>query len=81
MCLEGNGCRQSVLDSTWGRCELVVFCYTRDGYSCNTGQQPRQMQESELPIGPELEVSRFSTMCCQHNQLYAQITIIVPRVE
>ena len=54
---EGNACRQSVLDATWERCELAVFCYIRYGYSCNTGRQPRQMEESELPIRPAFKVS------------------------
>ena len=77
MCPEGNGWGRSVLDSTWGRYELAVLLDTRYGYSCNTGQQYRQMEESNLPIRPAFKFPRCSKLCCQHNQMYAKITVIV----
>ena len=79
MCPEGNGWGRSVLDSTWWRYELAVLLDTRYGYSCNTGQQYRQMEESNLPIRPAFKFPRCSTFFSRHNQLYEQIRGIEAR--
>ena len=79
MCPEGNSWRRSVLDSTLEEYELAVFCDTSDGYSCNTGQQPRQMEESNLPIRSAFKVSPCFTFCSGHNQLYEKIIVTAQR--
>ena len=58
---------------------FLYFVIPGRAITATPGSSQKEMEESNLPIRPAFEVSRCSTFCSGHNQLYEQVIVTAPR--